>query len=149
MITSQSSTHHPTRDEPVLREWSPASHAHLEVVEDEDKDENDAGRTLRPRVEPFQPEPSNNVPGLEPSSYDRSDMDDTSAGAARVENIAEQVTKRLNAVGSDGSEDRMRRSPARPLSIPIPKPKPVVYSVPDSPSSGVLFEPIILAINSL
>jgi hypothetical protein len=120
-----------------------ASHARLEVVEERGEDGNDAGDTLRKRVELPQPEHSTNVPGSKPTSHDRSDIGDRNGDATGAESGGSTFPKRLDAVRLDGSEDH---TTARTISKKKFKLKPVIPPVPNSPPSGLLSPAMILAI---
>jgi hypothetical protein len=118
-------------DQSVLGKCLLTSHARLEVeVEGEDR---------RQRVESAPAEYLTNVPVLGLTSHGRANVEDRCDGATGVESGGS--TKPLDIAGIDGSEDH-----TTPGTISKPKskfPKPVIPTMPNLPSSGLLYGAMI------
>lgn len=138
LITSQL---HTTHGQSAIGQWPLPSHARLEVVEESGEAENDVGDTLRQRVESARPEHSTDIPTLELTSQDRSDIGEGYDDATGVKSGGS--TKQLDTVGLDDSSEgytTISKQKSRLL-------KPAIPTVPYSSPSGLLSVAIILAIN--
>ena len=143
LVPSPSYAYQPTYDQSIMGPWPVASYARLEVVEEEIGIEDDV----------VQPETSNNVPDSEVASHSpsviedkRSDATETETGES-TEGARGQDTKTLDMVPLDDMEDYpLLRTIPKPSASPILKPtEPISLN---SPPSGLLFEAMVLIIDS-
>ena len=137
LVSPQSYAYQPPYDQSKLGPWPVASYARLEVVEESGEGENEAGNTLRQRVEAAQPERSTDVPGLDHGLSDIGDRYDDATGVKSGES-----TKRLDTLRLGGSEDHTIRSKQKSRLL-----QSVAPTVHNSPPAGLLSEAVILAIN--
>lgn len=148
LVPSQSYPYQSTYDQSVLGPWPLTSYARLEVVEEET--ENDA----------VHPKTSSNVPDLDVTSHSPSIIEDKCNDATgiesggRMERAIGQDSKPLDIAALDDPEDYTVLESIPKLSVsPTPKPtEPVKHDscyIHNSPLPGLLFEAIVLAIDSL
>ena len=137
LIPSQYDTNQSTYNQSA---WSLASHARLEVVEEEDEDDR------------VQPDHIDNVPNLKVTSHGPSEMEYELGDVAGVESSGPaeraigQDTENLDIVAlRDSESDTPPRSISKPNFPPTPKfEKPVIHDKLDSPTSSMLFGPCVL-----
>jgi len=147
LIPSRSRANQSINDQSASDQWSLASHARLGVVEQVDENENDADP----------PQPSKPVPDLDIISHGPSDMEGECSNCTGVESVGSaersvwQDMKTLDAVALHDSENHTTlRTISKPnVSLTPELKKLVMHNIVNSPSSGSLFEAIVLAIHSL
>jgi len=117
--------------------WSLASHARLEVVEEEEE------------ADKVQPEQSSNVPSLKVSFHGPSEMEYERSDVTRVESseaaesAVRQDTETLDIIPLHDSEGDTPRCSISKSNVPLtPKLKnPVIHDMLNSPASGMFFRP--------
>lgn len=146
LVPSPSYAYQSIYDQSTMGPWPVASYASLEVVEDEIEIDDDV----------VQPETSNSVPDLEVTSHSPSVLEDECSDATgtemgeSTEGARGQDTTTLDMVPLDAMEDASLRTIPKPSVSPILKPtEPIIHDyILNSPPSGLLFEAIVLIIDS-